>query len=313
MQIKAHGVPLPFQTPHQILSHLSWAHAFVVVYDVTSRTSFTHAKKLLHIIHSCSHTPLHPLRVSSKCPCLASDLLPWDMFHGRSNASVCRNDEAMNGYGLGADARPQLYFSSARTHAVHSNTNYTHAYSCQGAEPTPSSQGHFIPPLPVSTHEKRGHASNEWRPLNPAAPNSHRTRPCCDSSPKCNKHPHQCPCCNTRRPTTNACVSYDGRIFPSHAFCDSSDNTVTDLASCENCDRNEWSVSETVQRTPQRHVRNYDSCEGQDYGYERYGIRSGVHHVSDHTTLPPDCVPASPQRRHTTLLLGNKRDLEHIR
>nr|XP_053643182.1 GATA zinc finger domain-containing protein 14-like [Cherax quadricarinatus] len=43
------------QTPHQILRHLAWADAFIVVYDVTSRTSFVHARQLLHILHT--HIP----------------------------------------------------------------------------------------------------------------------------------------------------------------------------------------------------------------------------------------------------------------
>lgn len=41
--------------------HLQWAHAFVVVYDVTNRASFTYARHLLHAIHyhssSTSHSP----------------------------------------------------------------------------------------------------------------------------------------------------------------------------------------------------------------------------------------------------------------
>nr|XP_045604812.1 putative uncharacterized protein DDB_G0282133 [Procambarus clarkii] len=43
------------QTPHQILRHLAWADAFIVVYDVTSRTSFIHAKQLLRTLHTHSH------------------------------------------------------------------------------------------------------------------------------------------------------------------------------------------------------------------------------------------------------------------
>ncbi|XP_071530152.1 uncharacterized protein [Panulirus ornatus] len=44
------------QAPHQILRHLPWADAFIVVYDVTNRTSFIHARQLLHVLHSHTHS-----------------------------------------------------------------------------------------------------------------------------------------------------------------------------------------------------------------------------------------------------------------
>ncbi|KAK3862936.1 hypothetical protein Pcinc_031244 [Petrolisthes cinctipes] len=61
------------QDVEQVVSrHLQWAHAFVVVYDVTNRASFTHARHLLHAIHyhqatttTTSHTPSSPSSSSS--------------------------------------------------------------------------------------------------------------------------------------------------------------------------------------------------------------------------------------------------------
>ncbi|XP_050734258.1 uncharacterized protein LOC127007387 isoform X2 [Eriocheir sinensis] len=331
------------QTPHQILSHLSWAHAFVVVYDVTSRTSFTHAKKLLHIIHSCSHTPLHlPFSFSSNaCSCRASNIpLRWDMLHGRPrNVSVCTNsEETVNGY-EDADTEttsPSLYFIRGASRTPHSHNQPQIAnhqvYTCYDVEPPPNGYSSFTSSsLPVSTTGGRDHVGDGWhRTRRPTTGGPHQAvSPAYDSPRGSNRH---CPCHghhNTLRSSTtpNNCVNNYNKatIFPSHVYCDS---PVTDHASYDDGGGKKWSLSETVRRTPLHDGRSFEPCDGrQKYEciYERYTKGSSLHHscnqlLPDHATLNHQngvpargCTPTSPQRRHTTLLLGNKRDLEHIR
>lgn len=342
-----------FQTPHQILSHLSWAHAFVVVYDVTSRTSFTHAKKLLHIIHSCSHTPLHlPFSFSSKaCPCRANDIpLRWDIFHERTrNESVCLNsDETVNdNEDLSANAEtstPSLYFvrgASRTRHPVHRQPQIVNhnVYTCYEVEPRPTAHGRFTSSsIPVPASGRRGHVRDEWRRTRrPDAGVPHRAvSPCYDSPHSTSdvKHLQHCPCYShhttlrSSTTTNNGINNYKATLFPSYGFCDSAENVpVTDHVLCDNCEDKNWSLSETAQRTPLHTGRSFETCdERQKYKciYERY-TKSSSHScdqlLPDHATLGHHngmavrggCVPPSTQRKHTTLLLGNKRDLEHIR
>lgn len=47
------------QSSHTLAQHRRWADAFVVVYDVTNRTSFSHARGLLHALHAPSDTRPH--------------------------------------------------------------------------------------------------------------------------------------------------------------------------------------------------------------------------------------------------------------
>lgn len=47
------------QSSHALAQHRRWADAFVVVYDVTNRTSFSHARGLLHALHAPSDARPH--------------------------------------------------------------------------------------------------------------------------------------------------------------------------------------------------------------------------------------------------------------
>lgn len=319
----------------------------MVVYDVTSRTSFTHAKKLLHIIHSCSHTNLHlPFSFSSEaCSCRVREFpLRWDMSHRRAeNVSILpKSDETVKDYeDFSVDtesSRLSLYLANRASQTAHSEHNQRQianhqVYTCYEAEPQPSDPCDFI------SHGGRNPVGEEWyRSRRMAGGGPHYSACPCHNSPSgtnSNRHLQHCPSYGhyatlQSGATTNHCLSnyYKGTVFPSHITCDSADNIpVTKRLGCDNGEGKKWSLSETVRRM--ENGRNFEPCDDrQKCGclYERYptgaSLRPSCGQVlTDHNTLdhldcfPPrgGCVTTSPQRKHTTLLLGNKRDLEHIR
>lgn len=344
------------QTPFQILNHLSWAHAFVVVYDITSRTSFIHARQLLHILHSCLHTHPHLSTYFSPqiCSYKNSDFAAHSNLSNECarNVPACTNSGAiMNGdcvftagKELSQHMLPVISVPSRPPQSHHNLAQTNHGvYTCYDADPPPSGQGYFLhASLPVSSHGRRepvsghrGHrqvasrlhrAANQSYGLPCSAGNDRRLKHChCQKQCHCHKLPTTLPY-GTTLDNYDSCHK-ESSFIPSHYY-DSTDILVPDHSSFDYSRGTSWS-SDKVQRTPLSYQRNFESCEERQISectYEKYTNGPHLHHSYNRLLpgptafhhrdcLPPreSCSPTSPLRRHTTLLLGNKRDLEHIR
>ena len=337
---------LYFQTPYQILNYLSWAHAFVVVYDITSRTSFIHARQLLHILHSCLHTNPHLSNNFSPqlCSCKTSDYAAHSKMPHRCarNVPTCATShKTMNtdcafstGTEIFRSMLPITNVASRSAQSLHNLNPINHdAYSCYEADSPPTGRGYFLKSsLPVSSHGGPGAATRVCHHRGHRLVASHL--PCysfqCSTSGDRHHSPCQCHNLHTTVPYNTTLENYDSKyakssFISSHVYYDSKDILVPEHPRFDYSHGTTWSPDE-VGRAPLGYQSNLDSsdeiqkCECIHEGYTN---GPSLHH-SYNRLLPAfgnqdcnapteSCSPASPLRRHTTLLLGNKRDLEHIR
>ncbi|XP_063867372.1 uncharacterized protein LOC135104192 [Scylla paramamosain] len=325
------------QTPYQILNHLSWAHAFVVVYDITSRTSFIHARQLLHILHSCFHTnPSFNTNFSPQSSSYkTSDCTAHTNISHEIKIPACtKNDRTTNGDCVfnGQPILPITSVGSRHPQSLHSLTSTNHhTHQCYQADPSPTGQGYlFQSSLPVSSQGRREPASRVHHATTPYYGFSRSTS---DDTPfsHCRCHCHSL---HTKLPCGTTLDNYDSNynknsFIASHVYYDSIDTLVPDHPRYDYNKGKTWSPTDKVRRIPLGYHSNFDLCdEGQKSQsiYERSTNGCRLHH-SYNKLLPghaafgyQDCLPSRascsstvPLRRHTTLLLGNKRDLEHIR
>ncbi|XP_045128054.1 uncharacterized protein LOC123514298 [Portunus trituberculatus] len=337
------------QTPYQILNHLSWAHAFVVVYDITSRTSFIHARQLLHILHSRFHTNpsfsknLPPQPSSYKTSDCATHT---NISHEIIVPACSRNDRTTNGDCVLSE-QPMLPITSVASrppqppHSL-TSTNH-HAHQCYQADPSPTGQRYSIQSsLPISSHGRQEPATLiSYQYQRPDANRlRHATTPYYGFSRSttgdtplihCRCHCHNL---HTKLPCGTTLDNYDSKyskssFIPSHVYYDSIDTLVEDHPRYNYNRGTRWSPTDKVRRIPLGYHTSFDLCdEGQkpECYFERSTSGCNLHH-SCNRHLPEhaasryqECLPSKggcsstgPLQRHTTLLLGNKRDLEHIR
>ena len=323
----------------------------MVVYDITSRSSFIHARQLLHILHSRFHTNpsfsnnLSPQSSSYKSSgCGATHTVS----HEIKVPACTRNDRTTNGDGVFSEQPmlPTTSVASRPPQPLHSLTSTNqHVHQCYQADPSPTGQCYSLQSsLPISSKGRQEPATlichQYQRPdvshlRHTTTPYYGFSRSTSGDTPLGYCHCH-CPChsLNTKLPYDTTLDNYDSKynkssFIPSHVYYDSIDALVPDHPRCDYNKDKSWSSTDKVRRIPLGYHTNFGLCdEGQksECHYERSTSGCNLHH-SCNKLLPghaafryQDCLPSirscassGPLQRHTTLLLGNKRDLEHIR